>query len=139
MNTSLHTPVMGEDFDAAREPMRAIRDLIVACESVFGADCGEDEILTRAQAGFSALRAEFGDMRPSDQIGEVAAMHEPRGMREALQLAAGALRTMEHMSLVDPQQPIRFTGAWSHLGTLSISSILDRTNDALEPAKEETT
>jgi len=68
-----------DDFDATREPLRAIRDLINACEGVFGADCGEDEILRRAQEGFTALRKLFGDNRTGEQIAE-AQMREPGEM-----------------------------------------------------------
>jgi hypothetical protein len=107
--------------------MRALRDLIVACECTFGADHGEQAILRRAQDAFTALRAEFGDTRPAEEIAE-GEMHEPRGMREALELAAGALGTVEHAFL---PQKVRFTGKWSHYGTRSISDVLDRTDAAL--------
>jgi hypothetical protein len=54
---------MSEEFDGAREPMRALRDLINACEGIFGDDNGEQAILSRAQAGFDSLRKLFGDTR----------------------------------------------------------------------------
>lgn len=65
-----------DDFDGAAEPMRAIRDLISACEAVFGADCGEDAILRRARDGFGTLRKLFGDERAGEEIAE-ATMIEP--------------------------------------------------------------
>ncbi|WP_445222209.1 hypothetical protein ACKWRH_21375 [Bradyrhizobium sp. Pa8] len=44
----------------------------------------------------------------------------PRDLRTALQMAAGALRSMEHKSLVDPSSPITFVGDWAHFGTMSM-------------------
>lgn len=55
-------------FDATLAPLRAIRDLISACEMIFGADNGEQRLLERAQTGFAALRARFGDHRPNDAV-----------------------------------------------------------------------
>jgi hypothetical protein len=65
-----------ENFDGAREPMRALRDLISACETVFGPDRHEQGILERAQDGLSALRKLFGDTRPAEEIA-FAQMVEP--------------------------------------------------------------
>lgn len=61
-----------ETFDPSREPMRAIRDLIIGCES------GDDDpaILECAQAAFTVLRALFGDTRPAEEIADVQAMIE---------------------------------------------------------------
>jgi hypothetical protein len=127
------------DFDGAREQMRALRDLISACEAVFGAHAYEQGVLARAQAGFTALRAMHGDTMPGELIAE-APMIEPKvasvpALVTALQMASGALRSMERLSFVDPQRPITFTGDWAHFGTLTIPDILDRANGALEPSR----
>src|SRR4051812_40634656 len=50
-------------FDGAREPMRALRDLIGLCEQTLWPDAEEDAIVSRAQAGFDSLRKLFGDTR----------------------------------------------------------------------------
>jgi hypothetical protein len=68
---------MKRAFDPQQEPMRALRDLITACECIFGDDWGEQELLDRAREGFTALRARFGDNRPADQIADTEAMIEP--------------------------------------------------------------
>ncbi|MGJ5000535.1 hypothetical protein ACQR10_04375 [Bradyrhizobium sp. HKCCYLRH2060] len=65
---------MSGDFDGAREPMRAIRDLIVCCEANSGFEGVEPgSKLARAQAAFTALH---GDTRPAEDIAD-AAMIEP--------------------------------------------------------------
>lgn len=128
------------DFNGAREPMRAIRDLITYCEVTSGAcSAGELALLSRAQAGFTTLRRLHGDNRTGEEIAE-AAMIEPQMYRapdllEALQMTSGALRSMEHLSFVDPQRPIRFTGDWERFGTLTIGDILDHANGVLDPIK----
>lgn len=72
---------MAEVFDAAAEPMRAIRDLIVACEVVFGADNGEEQILERARLGFDTLRRLFGDHVAAEDCAH-GPMVEPTFTRE---------------------------------------------------------
>lgn len=58
---------MSNAFNGAREPLRAIRDLIVFCEElVMTAD--ETAILERAQAALTTLRAIHGDARPAEDI-----------------------------------------------------------------------
>jgi hypothetical protein len=66
----------GDDFDGAREPMRALRDLISSCEMVFGDDNGEQDILRRAQDGFTTLRKLFGDNRLAEDTA-FGSMREP--------------------------------------------------------------
>jgi hypothetical protein len=128
-----------DHFDPTREPMRAIRDLIMLCELTISADHGgdaeEQAILECAQAGFTHIRKLFGDNRLAEQIA-VGPMIEPDiasvpALTRALQMASGALRLMERRALFDPQEPIRFTGKWGHFGTLTISDILDQANEAL--------
>ena len=63
-------------FDPQQEPMRALRDLITACEMA-GEDGPREDILDRAREGFTALRARFGDTRPADQNADTEAMIEP--------------------------------------------------------------
>jgi hypothetical protein len=65
-----------ENFNGASEPMRAIRDLISACEGIFGDDNGEQVILSRAQEGFETLRKLFGDNRLAEDTA-FGAMIEP--------------------------------------------------------------
>lgn len=75
---------------------------------------------------------------PSERLASAAAdapksfdlVRDHEAMKEALQLTAGALRSFENASLIP--QNIRFTGKWAHLGTMTISEILDRANQALE-------
>ena len=52
---------------------------------------------------------------------------------EALEKCAGALRAGQNS--MSPR--VAFTGDWSHLGTLSVSEILDEANTALSLAKGE--
>lgn len=66
---------INETFDGAREPMRALRDLISAAEAAGWV--GDDDILSRARDGFTTLRNLFGDNRPADQIADLEAMIEP--------------------------------------------------------------
>jgi hypothetical protein len=119
-----------ETFDATREPMRAIRDLIAQCE-LTALFIDDFEVLERAQVAFTALRKLFGDERPAEEIAD-AAMIEPRDLRTALQMTTGALQTVTHGE--DRDNRISFTGRWRHLGTFSISAILDRADEALETA-----
>lgn len=123
---------MTEGFDGAREPMRALRDLIVACEAsdYFGLGA-EADMLDRARDAFAALRAEFGDKRPSEDIAE-AVMHEPRGMREALELTAAALQTIAPLLRNGERQILTFTTRWTHIPPTTIAKILDRADAALE-------
>jgi hypothetical protein len=122
---------MSSDFDATREPMRALRDLIVACECIFGPGTEEQAVLRRAQDAFAALRAEFGDVRPSEAIAE-APMHEPRGMREALELSAAALQVVAPLLKNGERQVLTFTTRWTHIPPTTIAKILDRADAALE-------
>ena len=127
-----------DSFDAKREPMRAIRDLISAVELSGDFQPGENVFLDRARDGFTALRKLFGDERPGEEIA-AAAMIEPKiasvpAVVKTLQQAAGALHRYERQSLVDPTTPIKFVGNWAHLGTMFISDIVDRANEALEGA-----
>lgn len=78
----------GNDFDGAKEPMRALRDLINVCEGIFGDDNDEQAILRRAQDGFTTVRKLFGDSRPAEMIA-FAAMLEPD--ISVLQAADGSL------------------------------------------------
>lgn len=73
---------MPNDFDASKEPLRALRDLIVACEMIFGGDNGEQRILDRAREGFTALRAHFGDHRPGEEIADGPLGCEPNFVPE---------------------------------------------------------
>ncbi|MDI1265010.1 MAG: hypothetical protein PS018_17305 [bacterium] len=119
---------MTSDFNGASEPMRAIRDLISACEAVFGPDAEEQGILARAQAGFTTLRGLHGDTRPAEDIGQ-ADLREPDFA--TLQMTAGALRCVARMLPEGERHVIVFTGAFAHLSTPTISDILDMANDAL--------
>ena len=56
-----------ESFDAAKEPLRAIRDLVRECEGIFDED-NEQHVLERARVALAALRALFGDDRPSEEV-----------------------------------------------------------------------
>lgn len=118
-------------FDPRREPMRALRDLIVACESSDDFGLGaEATVLERAQSAFAMLRAIHGDTRPAEDV-EAGPMIEPATASsiaariDALQLAADALRAIQRQSMFDPQRPIRLTNP------LAISDVLDRINSAL--------
>lgn len=132
---------MAEPFNGAAEPMRAIRDLIVACETVFGGDDEyEQGYLNRARDGFTALRKLFDDSRPAEEIAE-AEMIEPRianvpALINALQMTSGALRLFERMACVEApaERVITFTGDFAHLGKLTLPDILDHANMALEGA-----
>jgi hypothetical protein len=64
---------MTDSFDANTQPMRALRDLIVMCES----EGREGPLLDRARDAFTALRAIFGDVRPAEDIADEQAMIEP--------------------------------------------------------------
>jgi hypothetical protein len=120
-----------DDFDGSAEPMRAIRDLISACEAVFGADCGEDAILRRARDGFTTLRKLAGDERIGEEIAE-AAMIEPKDLREPLQLTAAALQIVAREIVRGEERIINFTGRWMAFAPRNIAAILDRANEALD-------
>lgn len=82
-------------FDPAREPLRALRDLINSCETVFGTDPEETGILERAQAGLTALRALFGDTRPADTINDTETMAiEPGSLHIAAPDMLAALKNL---------------------------------------------
>jgi hypothetical protein len=82
---------MAASFNGAAEPMRAIRDLISTCEAVLG-DHNEDQaILERAQAGFTELRALFGDLRTGEQIADAQKMREPQSYEEMVTSGARAM------------------------------------------------
>ena len=118
-----------QNFDASIEPMRAIRDLISACEGVFGADCGDDDILRRAQDGFTALRKLFGDNRPGEEIA-FARMAEPGTAAEllaTLQLTSGALQCVATLLPAGERHVVKFTGDYQCFGCWSVRS--NRTAD----------
>jgi len=128
-----------DTFDPTAEPLRAIRDLICFCE-LDDIACSTEgaEALDSAREAFTALRKLFGDQRLAEAIAD-GPMIEPDiasvpALIKALQMASGALRSMEHLSLVDPQAPIQFIGKWAHFGTVTIPDILDRASVALEGA-----
>jgi len=121
------------DFDASREPMRAIRDLIGDCEA--GAfEGGNPDVLRRAQEAFTALRALHGDTRPGEEIA-FAPMREPKDIRGALQMTAGALQCVVQLLPAGEQHVVNFTGDWARFGSLSIASILNRADTALDGVK----
>lgn len=122
---------MDEHFNGASEPMRALRDLIALCELTMRTDAHQETILQRARDGFTVLRRVFGDERPAEEIAD-AAMIEPRDMRSALQLTAGALSNVAPCIRLREQTEIRFNGAFAHFGTKTIKAILDQANEALE-------
>jgi len=132
------TVMTSDDFAATREPLRAIRDLISACEGVFGADVGEDALLRRAQDGFTSLRKLFGDNRPGEEIA-FAAMLEPSEapivptpeLLATLQLVAGALQCVAKVLPERECHVVKFTGDFQSFGCWSIDDILDRANAAL--------
>lgn len=141
------TPATPGDFDGAAEPMRALRDLISACEAVFGADNGEDQLLARAQAGFTTLRRLFGDTRTGEEIA-FAETSEPGEWAiptvEALELAAGALQCVAKLLPGGESHTVTFTGQWSGYAPRTLQDILDHADAALEmtrtpacPAKPE--
>lgn len=127
-------PTDAGDFDGAREPMRAIRDLINDCEAAFNCD---SDVLQRAQAAFTALRALFGDNRPGEEIAD-AEMWEPvaSALQEPLQLTAGALQCVAKLLPAGETHAVIFTGRWEGFAPRTIGEILDLANAALEPAKE---
>lgn len=135
--------MMNDDFDGAREPMRAIRDLISACEGLFGADQTSVGALRRAQDGFATLGKLFGDERPAEDIGDVFGdvqpMIEPSAktitdLREALALTSGALQCTAKLLPRGEKHVVIFTGDWLRIAPMSVASILDRANAALKPA-----
>jgi hypothetical protein len=129
---------MAETFNGAAEPMRAIRDMIVLFEQhVLFID--DQEYLDRARDAFTALRKLFGDERPAEDIADAAMIEPPvksvAALTTALQSASGALYLFERHALIDPNEPIKFTSEkWAHLGTLTLSQIIDQANEALESA-----
>ena len=118
-----------DSFDAKREPMRAIRDLISACETVFGPHEYEQTILDRAREAFTVLRALHGDTRPGDAIAD-AAMREPDFA--TLQMTAGALYCVAKLLPDGEDHIVTFTGAYQDFGCPPIREILDMANTALE-------
>lgn len=119
---------MAETFNGDVEPMRAIRDLINACEVEFQHD---KDVLGRAREGFTALRKLFGDSRPGDEIAD-AAMMEPWEFTVAFQMTAGALQTVAPELDEKEGALIVFTDKWAHLDALPLKDILDRADAALE-------
>jgi hypothetical protein len=123
-----------DDFDGGREPMRALRDLISVCEGLFSTDPGEQALLSRAQDGFTALRALFGDTRPADRIEETAAMPEPHF--GTLALTAAALQCAAKLLPAGETHAIRFTGRWAGYAPRTVSEILDLADQALGNGRE---
>lgn len=119
---------MPDAFDGAREPMRALRDLIVICEATFTVDTGQIAALARAQAALTALRAIHGDTRPAEAIAE-GHMREPD--LTLMQMLAGALLITARQLPSGEHATVVFTGDWIHLGSPKISDILDVANEAL--------
>ena len=86
---------MRGDFDGAREPMRALRDLINVCEVALGSDTfgpnpDEAAVLRRAQDGFSALRRLFGDHRLAEDVADNAMVEPELGDAPAAERQASA-------------------------------------------------
>lgn len=54
-------------------------------------------------------------------------------LRQALAMTAAALNAAVAMGQVDPRGRLTPTGRWAHLGSATISEILDRANAALGP------
>ena len=81
-------------FDASREPLRALRDLVVACEALgfdYGfADPADKAILARAQEGLTRLRYLFGDERAADAAA-YGPLREPGDIITALRHARDEL------------------------------------------------
>lgn len=88
---------MSDNFDATKEPLRALRDLVVAAESIFDGDNGEGALLDRARDGLDTLRRLFGDARPADQVA-YGPMREPVAMTIRILKYAAALRKMAVVS-----------------------------------------
>ncbi len=59
---------MDDTFDATREPLRAICDLITFFEAISLADDQQTAVLERAQTAFATLRKMFGDDRPNEVL-----------------------------------------------------------------------
>ncbi|MDP1866962.1 MAG: hypothetical protein Q8L13_11565 [Bradyrhizobium sp.] len=135
MNYATFVQGQEPDFDGAREPMRALRDLIVECEGMIGAAGRGADVLRRAQDAFAALRARSGDIRPAEDIA-FAAMIEPgfgaKPVREALEITAGALQCLSRMVPDGEARIVHFTGRWQHHGSLSVGRIIDRADAALD-------
>ena len=98
------------------------------------AENGNTIIWTRSrhQAEASAERYErpteplyLGKGAASDK-GRTATTDAARELRDALSLTAGALAASARND-----DPIRFTGRWSHLGSRTVGSILDQAENAL--------
>ena len=51
--------------------------------------------------------------------------------REALELAAGAINALIVELNMPEYRRVRFTGRWSHLGTMTLDTILDRADAAI--------
>lgn len=129
-----------EEFNGAKEPMRALRDLIDFCEatmgSTHGGDPAEQAILARAQDGFTTLRKLFGDARLAEDINRRDEMIEPADLIDAFQVTAGALQCIAPLLPAREHHLIRFTGEWSRFGTQTVGAILNRANAALPPKAE---
>lgn len=54
-------------FDATKQPLLAIAELIVTCEGLFG-EAEDQATLERAQVALTTLRSLFGDDRPNEVI-----------------------------------------------------------------------
>jgi hypothetical protein len=81
-------------FDASREPLRALRDLVVAAEAL-GFDgawtpATSGAILTRAQEGLARLRYLFGDERPAEAAA-YGPLREPGDLITALRHAVAEI------------------------------------------------
>jgi hypothetical protein len=82
---------MTETFDATKEPLRAFRDLVAACEGIFGTDWPEEvAVLERAQTALATLRARYGDARPNEDVA-FGPLIEPPTLRVASDEGAQAL------------------------------------------------
>jgi hypothetical protein len=128
-------------FNGAREPMRALRDLIALCELTMGVAHGgeraEQDILERAQDAFTTIRELFGDTRLAEDIGDSEQMPEPSAdFREAFQMTAGGLQYVARLLPGGESHAVRFTGKWAGFAPQTIEQILDRANAALEPKAE---
>jgi hypothetical protein len=123
-------------FNGAPEPMRALRDLIAVCELTMGVAHGgeraEQDILERAQDGFTTLREMF--TRLAEDIGDHEQMPEPpAGFRETFQMTAGALQCVAQLLPAGETHAVRFTGKWAGFAPQTIRQILDSADAALGP------
>lgn len=124
-----------ETFDATREPLRAIRDLISMCEAYRDIDPQDNATIERAQEAFTALRRLFGDNRPNEAVSmecpvEPAVASVPV-LLKALQLTAGALQCVAPLLPKGERHVVVFTGKWDRFGRQSVGGILACANIAL--------